>query len=1109
MNLTPTDIRSLFDTGTFQRGESYARSGMVRRVLRAGDEIEGEVLGSGNSVYRQTIRLKPGRRGIELRSECSCPMRSGCKHVVAVLLTSAQQPGQTAALSRTGPALSGDVQHWLRQLALAQQQAVQAAVRANKVNKVSASHQLAYVLMPARGSLRPRLHLCKARLLANGGIGSASVVSDTYTLLADPPDYASDADKILLRLCAVLLRGMYYGGDSSFELTGALGTDLLTQLLSEQRLFWADSRADLKSGRIVRLHQVPPREACIRWQPNPSAPEMFSPALTGADGVPLGQLLDTEPMYCLHGEAVAQVVVPPDLATLPLKKLQDLLNCAPLLRAAELNAVAHAMVEQGLVAIVPPPREVEQRVRSDIVPTPCLLLDCIPTAGRAGNIIWQDYATLAFDYDGILLHWEDENDQVVRAIGGTLELIERDDAAEEAACEQLAEYGFDARDDVDAEVWPWFLPTPADWLAFARDGIAQLRAAGWTVQIGEGFRFDLQQVDDWYAELNEGAEGGNAWFELELGIVVNGMRQPLLPLLLQMIRHAPDDFNAAALAAQPDTGELLVQLPDAAFVALPWGRVKPILATMGELYFHERIGKAMRLPVLDVARLAELEQAAQLRWLGGERLRALGQRLNQFGGVQAIAAPAGLQAELRCYQSAGLAWMQFLREYEFGGILADDMGLGKTIQTLAHILVEKEAGRLIAPALVVAPTSLMANWQAEAARFAPGLRVLLLHGKDRAQHFDQIADADLVLTTYALLPRDEAALREREFHLLILDESQYIKNSKSKMAQTARLLRARHRLCLTGTPLQNHLGELWSQFHFLMPGLLGDEKTYNAEFRKPIEQHGDAQRSALLARRVKPFMLRRTKDKVATELPPKTEIVLPIELGSAQRDLYETVRLAMDKKVRAEIDKKGVARSQIVILDALLKLRQVCCDPRLVKSAGAAKSTAPSAKLEALLELVETLASEGRKILVFSQFTSMLALIAEQLRERSLDYVLLTGDTEDRATPVAAFQAGQVPLFLISLKAGGVGLNLTAADTVIHYDPWWNPAAENQATDRAWRMGQDKPVFVYKLIAQGTLEEKIQDLQRRKGELQDVVLADGGALDQQPTQEDLRAMFAG
>jgi SNF2 family DNA or RNA helicase len=493
-----------------------------------------------------------------------------------------------------------------------------------------------------------------------------------------------------------------------------------------------------------------------------------------------------------------------------------------------------------------------------------------------------------------------------------------------------------------------------------------------------------------------------------------------------------------------------------------------------------------------------------MRWLGGERLRELGRKLHDFDGIRPVDVPAGLNAELRGYQRAGLDWMQFLREFGFGGILADDMGLGKTIQTLAHILAEKEAGRLNAPALVVAPTTLMGNWQAEAARFAPGLRVLLLHGKDRKTLFDQMGEADVVLTTYALLGRDEAALRRHRYHLLILDEAQYVKNSRSKAAQTARLLDARHRLCLTGTPVQNHLGELWSQFHFLMPGLLGDEKQFNAAYRKPIELQGDVLRQDLLARRLKPFMLRRTKDKVATELPPKTEVVLPIELDGAQRDLYETVRVAMDAKVRDAIDRKGLARSQIVILDALLKLRQACCDPRLLDPT----SGAGSAKLDALMELLDTLLSEGRSVLVFSQFTSMLALIEDALRARGIDYALLTGDTVDRAAPVAAFQRRDVGVFLISLKAGGVGLNLTAADTVIHYDPWWNPASENQATDRAWRIGQEQPVFVYKLIARGTLEEKIQEMQRRKGELANAVLEADAGLAAVIGPDDLRMLFA-
>jgi SNF2 family DNA or RNA helicase len=317
---------------------------------------------------------------------------------------------------------------------------------------------------------------------------------------------------------------------------------------------------------------------------------------------------------------------------------------------------------------------------------------------------------------------------------------------------------------------------------------------------------------------------------------------------------------------------------------------------------------------------------------------------------------------------------------------------------------------------------------------------------------------------------------------------------------------ARHRLCLTGTPLENHLGELWSQFDFLLPGFLGTSKQFTRHWRTPIEKQGDIQRRKLLARRIRPFILRRKKEDVAQELPPKTIIIRSVELEGSQRDLYETVRAAMDAKVRDEIASKGFARSQIVILDALLKLRQVCCDPRLVKAA-AAKKVKERAKLDLLMAMLPELVDEGRRILVFSQFTSMLALIENELDKLGIAYVTLTGDTVNRETPIRLFQEGDVPIFLISLKAGGVGLNLTAADTVIHYDPWWNPAVENQATDRAHRLGQDKPVFVYKLIVGGSIEEKILALQERKAELAAGILSDDHGVDIKFGNDDLAALF--
>ncbi len=469
--------------------------------------------------------------------------------------------------------------------------------------------------------------------------------------------------------------------------------------------------------------------------------------------------------------------------------------------------------------------------------------------------------------------------------------------------------------------------------------------------------------------------------------------------------------------------------------------------------------------------------------------------------------PASFLGTLRPYQAQGVDWLQFLRGAELGGVLADDMGLGKTVQTLAHLAIEQAEGRLDRPSLIVCPTSVVPNWTMEATRFAPSLQVLTLHGPARKERFGEIARHDLVISTYPLLTRDHAVLTEHEWHVVVLDEAQMIKNPNAETTRAALRLQARQRLALSGTPLQNHLGELWSLFDFLAPGFLGSARSFRTRFRTPIEKHGDAARGEMLTKRVRPFLLRRTKEEVALDLPPKTEITEPVEMEAAQRAIYEGVRLSMHARVRQAIAEKGIARSGIIILDALLKLRQACCDPRLLKLKAVEKTKAGSAKLERLMELLTVLLAEGRRVLLFSQFTSMLALIEERLAEASLPYVMLTGDTVDRGSVVRRFQAGEVPLFLISLKAGGVGLNLTAADTVIHYDPWWNPAVEDQATDRAHRIGQDKKVFVHRLVTLGTIEEKMEVLKEKKRAIVASVLEaeHGGAL--RLTEGDVEELF--
>ncbi|MFT5643173.1 MAG: superfamily II DNA or RNA helicase [Janthinobacterium sp.] len=985
--------------------------------------------------------------------------------------------------------------------------------------------RLIYVLAPNSGGRHVALSLYKARLRANGDVAAASPVSEVFSLLSAPPGFMAPGDEDLVRFFVAMRSGQNAQTVSATEPKGRIGALLLQMLLDQGKLLWSNSWSDVGNGLVYPLQAGPQRAASLLWREEgkqmrlawqvvaPDRRPLAGDDVAKSSAEPVAEalaeqidfMLPTDPPWYIDNLSCGVLALDCGGVDIAPAEMQTLVAQAPLLNPNDKVRVSQLLLVHGLQQLVPLPQPLPQRVRSDVLAQPVLVLDSALLADAVGGQRRVDYAVLCHDYDGVRVAC-DPAQRVVRQKGAMTEIIERDAAAEAQALAVLHARGFKpaAAPPLSNLAGAVLLAGEAEWLRFADTGIAQLQAQGWSVEKSGKYRYDVAPVGDWYADVTPQPDGID-WFELELGILVAGVRVPLLPVLVQMIRSAPSDFSTATLAAHADGDQMLATLPDGVRVALPWGRVKPILGALGELYFASP-GATLRMATLDAARLAELARGVDLQWSGGEQLRDMGHALGASGALPGVAAPAGLQATLRDYQLEGLAWMQFLRSVDLAGILADDMGLGKTVQTLAHILLEKEAGRLDRPALVIAPTSLMGNWQDEAARFAPGLRVLLLQGKDRLPQFDLIGACDLVLTTYALLPRDEEKLCQHQFHLLVLDESHYIKNQRSKAAKSAGRLNARHRLCLTGTPLENHLGELWSQFHFLLPGLLGDEKTFNAQFRLPIERAGDPQRRALLGRRIRPFLLRRTKDNVAKELPSKTVMVRSIELSGAQRDLYETVRLAMDQKVRAEIVKKGVARSQIVILEALLKLRQVCCDPRLVKSLPA--QTAVSAKLVDLMQMVEDLLDEGRKILIFSQFTSMLKLIEQELALRNISHALLTGETRDRAAQVAAFQQGAVPVFLISLKAGGVGLNLTAADTVIHYDPWWNPAAENQASDRAWRIGQNKPVFVYKLIAKGTLEEKIQLLQQKKSDLAQSILTEGDAHKMVLTQEDLQHIFA-
>lgn len=456
----------------------------------------------------------------------------------------------------------------------------------------------------------------------------------------------------------------------------------------------------------------------------------------------------------------------------------------------------------------------------------------------------------------------------------------------------------------------------------------------------------------------------------------------------------------------------------------------------------------------------------------------------QTGDAQLECPPLGdLENVLRPYQKHGVGWLQFLRTNGFGGILADEMGLGKTLQTLAFLRFIRQQNPSGTPMLIVCPTSLVFNWVAEAKKFTPQLRVLALHGPDRHGLFDKIKNSDLVVTSYALIRRDAEKYREQEFDTTVLDEAQHIKNRQTQNAQAVKAVKSKHRLVLTGTPLENSVLDLWSIFDFLMPGYLGAAKDFRERYELPIAKDKNAEAQSRLARRLRPFMLRRHKRDVAKDLPAKIEQVSFCELTPDQRTVYQQVIEASRNEILAAVGADGLAKSRMVVLSALLRLRQVCCDLRLLKLENAKPANA-SGKLDLFGELLEEVIDGGHRVLVFSQFVSMLTLLKERLTEENIEFCYLDGSTTNRAAVVEKFQnTSTIPVFLISLKAGGTGLNLTGADTVIHFDPWWNPAVEDQATDRAHRIGQTRVVTSYKLITRDTVEEKILLLQNRKREL--------------------------
>jgi len=643
--------------------------------------------------------------------------------------------------------------------------------------------------------------------------------------------------------------------------------------------------------------------------------------------------------------------------------------------------------------------------------------------------------------------------------------------------------------------------------AFAAYALPQLRQMGWEIAIDPDYPWQVVADEaPMYADVKQADRPD--WFSLEMGVEVDGHRVNLLPALLEILDHTPD------LEALTRSTRRCIAVPvdGKRWLPVPPQRLKLLCRVLLEMY---RNGDRVVAPVVRAAALAEVgaalhDEKRAVRWTGDTKLRDQGYALALGPRREVAMSLEGLQADLRPYQKDGVVWLQHLREHGAGGILADDMGLGKTLQSLALIAHARAGAPDAPPFLIVAPTSVVPNWATEAARFTPGLRVHTVSAtahrtkRDGAADIAEVAaDADVVVTSYALLRIDAEAYQDLDWAGLLLDEAQFVKNRNAKVHKAARQLRAPFKLAITGTPLENSVLELWSLLSITAPGLFPDPGAFKEFYATPIERNGDAELLAQLRRRIRPLVKRRTKEQVAPELPAKQEQRLELELEPRHRKIYDVALARERQKVLKLLD--DLDGNRFMILRSITLLRQLSLHPGLAEDE---HRDVPNAKIDALLDHLNAVAGTGHRTLVFSQFTGLLDLIEARLAAEGLEHCRLDGSTTRRAEVIARFKEGDVPVFLISLKAGGFGLNLTEADYCFLMDPWWNPAAEAQAVDRTHRIGQTRTVHVYRLIAHDTIEARVMALQARKSELFASVLDTGDGFGGRFDAEDIRGLFA-
>lgn len=1048
-SLRTRKLRKQVGQKTFTRGCQYFASGRVAEAKREEDWIVGTVTGSGREDYTTRIQLS-GKDGGIISAECSCPYKHGhCKHMVALALVALSDPTLRSAESAGWGRLLDEAEDVFQEYAGADDAEERLVVRLD---------------LPLTPDDVLRARFFRTRFTKRGrGVERPITAMQLKRALAGEDDTAlrRPEEQVVIKIAGLLEedeRDIMLAGEGTMDL-------FLRSLARLPEVFLGDSDKKLN----IRLEPVRPRVRVdslknqglsLKIQIILNGKRRTLDKRTRIAGDPGALwLFDGENtlMPLQGGPGIGPLVfgLSRKQARMPVREVATFLERG-LMRMRDLIRVE---ADQG---VLPEVGEME----------PILIL------GEDGENL---KVQLSFRYgDPVELQVLSEAAPLVLRAPEGYEptFVIRDRAKEKAALEAAAEAGL----PVEGHPGTFLLET-ADALSFLEDHLDELGKV-WEVLGKERLmRFKTKHLTP--ALIGKIRSDVDA-FDVDLEIAVADSRYALDALLqLYQSKRRYLTLDDRSLAILPDAWvthhlQVAMELPH---ILLSGGR--------GRVPRHHA-------PVLDA-----LVGDADID--GDEDWTKLSHRLRNFSGLSEEPLPKSLQAELRTYQKHGYDWLAFLRDFAFHGILADDMGLGKTVQTLTYLLAEKEFGNAELPSLVVCPTSVATNWLNEAQRFTPDLEVIKLTGPKRDSLYPKVKKADLVITTYALLRLDLNRLQRRRWHAVVLDEAQNIKNPSSQTAMAAKKLTARHRLALTGTPLENNLVELWSIFDFLMPGFLDTEKNFRSRYHlSGAETPEDIEGLRI---KIAPFMLRRIKDDVAGELPPKTEQVISIPLAPKQQELYDQVRALSKQRVMDSINQRGLKGSTVTILDALLKLRQVACHPGLVKL-DIAKDVNESAKHDVLHELIEEAVAEGHRALVFSQFTQHLGLLRKWLDEIGLDYLYLDGRTRKRQELVERFNAADgPPLFLISLKAGGTGLNLAAADYVIHMDPWWNPAIEAQATDRAHRIGQTRPVFVYKLVSENTVEEKIVELQQKKKELFDSVVSADGVAGSGLSMDEIRSLF--